>query len=457
MANTYEISSGDRTKLAVKINSTQTTGIKFAPMDINGATTRIANTGPFIAEIIEEQDNTTKREWIYVVSGTFDDDNNFVCSGTGLQRDVSRTAATPTGSGTGQAFSKNAEVRIVDSHLLLNGKANKDRANTFTADQTIDNTYSLKFGGSSAYIKTIDSGTNILFKDASTSETSLSALAAAAGTDTKVRISANDTTSGFANGKLVAGTGITLTENNDGGNETLTISETGPVTIARGGTAATSFTAFAPLFGGTTATGALQSGAVGTIGHVLTSNGAGAIATYQALPAASYFERVELCSGTASGVLTNPTSATAYDTYTYTVPANFLTGSTALEFDLKGNIEKGASSTFVLGIYLGATEIVSGTFTADANNLQFRVHGSINGTAAAGASVAVVGNINGEMGTITGGTYKAFTHTTLPTQPTVATNGTLAFTLKATFGTSNGGNTTTLRSGKITRIATTPF
>ncbi len=37
-------------------------------------------------------------------------------------------------------------------------------------------------------------------------------------------ISSNDSTPGFLNGKLLGGTGITLTEGNDGGNETLTIS-----------------------------------------------------------------------------------------------------------------------------------------------------------------------------------------------------------------------------------------
>ena len=42
-------------------------------------------------------------------------------------------------------------------------------------------------------------------------------------TNDKVKVSSNDTTAGFLNGKLVAGTNITLTENNDGGNETLTI------------------------------------------------------------------------------------------------------------------------------------------------------------------------------------------------------------------------------------------
>jgi len=39
-------------------------------------------------------------------------------------------------------------------------------------------------------------------------------------------VSSNDTTSGYLNGKLIAGTDITLTEGNDGGDETLTISVT---------------------------------------------------------------------------------------------------------------------------------------------------------------------------------------------------------------------------------------
>ena len=39
-------------------------------------------------------------------------------------------------------------------------------------------------------------------------------------------MSANDTTAGYLNGKLVAGSNVTFTENSDGGNETLTIAST---------------------------------------------------------------------------------------------------------------------------------------------------------------------------------------------------------------------------------------
>ena len=53
-----------------------------------------------------------------------------------------------------------------------------------------------------------------------------------ADTDVKVLVSSNDSTAGFLNGKLVAGTAITFTENNDGSNETLTIAATDPTALA---------------------------------------------------------------------------------------------------------------------------------------------------------------------------------------------------------------------------------
>lgn len=49
-------------------------------------------------------------------------------------------------------------------------------------------------------------------------------------TNDAVKVSSNDTTAGFLNGKLVAGSNVTLTENNNGGNETLTVAATVPVT-----------------------------------------------------------------------------------------------------------------------------------------------------------------------------------------------------------------------------------
>ena len=58
---------------------------------------------------------------------------------------------------------------------------------------------------------------------------------------------------------------------------------TGILPVPNGGTGKASLTAYAPLFGGTTSTGVVQSGTVGTSGQVFTSNGASAIATFQTM------------------------------------------------------------------------------------------------------------------------------------------------------------------------------
>jgi len=66
----------------------------------------------------------------------------------------------------------------------------------------------------------------------------------------------------------------------------LTTHVSGTLPVANGGTGSTSFTAYGVLTGGTTSTGAVQSvAAIGTSGQVLTSNGAGALPTFQTVSA----------------------------------------------------------------------------------------------------------------------------------------------------------------------------
>lgn len=76
-------------------------------------------------------------------------------------------------------------------------------------------------------------------------------------------------------------------------------------TVATGGTGVTSLTAYAPVFGGTTSTGALQSGTVGTSGQVLTSNGAGALPTFQTPATGLTIGTTAITSGTSGRFLYN--------------------------------------------------------------------------------------------------------------------------------------------------------
>lgn len=79
------------------------------------------------------------------------------------------------------------------------------------------------------------------------------------------------------------------------------------VPVADGGTGVSSLTAYAPIFGGTTGTGAVQSGTVGTSGQVLTSNGAGSLPTFQAASSGKVAQIVQTQTGaSASGTGTIP-------------------------------------------------------------------------------------------------------------------------------------------------------
>ena len=60
---------------------------------------------------------------------------------------------------------------------------------------------------------------------------------------------------------------------------------TTPLSVGQGGSGVASTTAYGILAGGTTSTGAFQNAGVGTSGQVLTSNGAGALPTFQTVSA----------------------------------------------------------------------------------------------------------------------------------------------------------------------------
>ena len=70
------------------------------------------------------------------------------------------------------------------------------------------------------------SGIVLTEQNIGSNETLQIAVTGAALTDEKVKVSATDTTAGYLQGKLVAGTGISLTQQNAGGNETFSVSTT---------------------------------------------------------------------------------------------------------------------------------------------------------------------------------------------------------------------------------------
>ena len=102
--------------------------------------------------------------------------------------------------------------------------------NTTASNITDVNTFAVRYRiGSSDPSSSLDEGD--LFYNTSTNAMKFyngsAWVAIVADTDIKVSVSANDTTPNFLLSKLTAGTGISLSETNNGGNETITITNTG--------------------------------------------------------------------------------------------------------------------------------------------------------------------------------------------------------------------------------------
>lgn len=94
-------------------------------------------------------------------------------------------------------------------------------------------------GGAGGGVQSVVAGTGITVDNTDPENPIVNS--AGIDTDEKAKVSANDTTAGYLNGKLVAGSGIGFTENNNGGNETLTVAvsnlDAGAITTGTIGTA----------------------------------------------------------------------------------------------------------------------------------------------------------------------------------------------------------------------------
>lgn len=118
----------------------------------------------------------------------------------------------------------------------------------------------------------------------------------------------------------------------------------GTAVVAGGGTGITSTTAYAVLTGGTTSTGALQSVAsVGTTGQVLTSNGAGALPSFQNAAGAAANRFFAVKSAASTGVTSNTTivydSVAINSTFTYNNATGALTIPTSKPYWVSAEVD----------------------------------------------------------------------------------------------------------------------
>jgi hypothetical protein len=155
---------------------------------------------------------------------------------------------------------------------------------------------------------------------------------------------------------LTLGTALPIASGGTGSTSTtyvnLASNVTGTLPVANGGTGATSQTAYAVLAGGTTSTGAYQSVAsVGTSGQVLTSNGAGALPTFQTVSGG-----VTSITGTANQVIASASTGAV----TLSTPQSIGTAS-GVQF---GSFGVGTASSGTTG-EIRATNNVTAFYTSD--------------------------------------------------------------------------------------------
>ena len=141
----------------------------------------------------------------------------------------------------------------------------------------------------------------------------------------------------------------------------------GAVPVALGGTGSTSATAYALLAGGTTSTGAHQSlASVGTTGQVLTSNGAGALPTFQTAAGGGGFTGSSLYgfTGTASRATTVMT-VSAVSSGTIRV-GDVITSYTGTSFGTVSSFGTGTGGTGTYNMSASGTIASTSIYTSSA-------------------------------------------------------------------------------------------
>lgn len=166
-----------------------------------------------------------------------------------------------------------------------------------------------------------------------------------------------------------------------------------PQPITEGGTGVQSNTAYAVLCGGTTSTGAVQSiASVGSAGEVLTSNGAGALPTFQAAGGGSgpaFLAYVNTTVNDVTGDLT--LYQFSYDTEAYDTGGDFSTTTFTAPTTGKYHFEVG---TLMLSLGVAFTSEILSLNTSNRNYFLF--YGNC-GAVQTGTIFSIGGSAYGDM------------------------------------------------------------
>tara|TARA_R110000823_G_scaffold61935_11_gene147373 strand:+ start:1372 stop:3042 length:1671 start_codon:yes stop_codon:yes gene_type:complete len=272
-----------------------------------------------------------------------------------------------------------ADVVLTHADVVL---TNADVVSTAAALDAFDDTYL----GSKSSDPSVDNdgdalATGALYFNSNTNQikywTGSSWTGIGVNTDIQAKVSANDTTAGYLNGKLVGGTAITLAEGSDGSNETLTINAVAaayPTISSISPSIALTSTATTIVITGTNyvLTPNVEiinsSGAISYPTTVVRNSATQLTITVNLSTKASYFLRVENPDGLA--VRSSSALLTVSDAPTFSTASGSLgegAKGAALSFDVDGSSDSTVafskiSGAFPTGLTLNtATGVISGT------------------------------------------------------------------------------------------------
>ena len=180
--------------------------------------------------------------------------------------------------------------------------ANLAANSTFVTDLVANTTFTNDLANNANFYSTL-AGNSSFISALTSNSTFQSGIVNIVNTSGSISINLATQVTGLLNGSNINQGSLSL--GSIGGTLNLATQVSGVLPVTHGGTGQSSLTAYAPLFGGTSGTGNVQSGTVGTAGQVLTSNGASSLPTFQSVPGTGYF----VTSGQAS-TLSNTGSVT---------------------------------------------------------------------------------------------------------------------------------------------------
>jgi hypothetical protein len=328
---------------ALVADSTQATGLKYAAVSGTGTVTSVSVTTANGVSGSVATATTTPAITLTLGAIVPTSVSTGALTTTGIKTSTGADVATGTAvSGNAIDVSKVLNTQSVSSNVTL----------TFTGSPTTNQLFGYKV--------TADSTARVLTLPASVfpygSATSLSSITVPASSTLFIQFlydGANYLIAG--NPVLTNGTGSTFLLAAGSTPTSMTLTNATGLPVAGGGTGVASLTAYAPVFGGTTSTGAVQSGTVGTSGQVLTSNGAGAIATFQTISGGS---GEWLSAATSEIAVTGATTATIDRWHRCT--------GTSANYTLTLPAASGNTNHFI-GIIMGSTSTLTRLVTVDGN------------------------------------------------------------------------------------------